>query len=111
MNAKIRILLAIFLVLLAVVGGVRLWPRPQAPELRLAGWGPDRKTERAEEEPIASSVFRKISCWVVFDVRTRRSTVPSSMMAAVTPAFASLIASRMESCRIAGRLSRTRTRR
>lgn len=50
MNARIRILLGTFLVLLAAVAAVHWWPRPQAPELRLAGWGPDRKTERAEDD-------------------------------------------------------------
>lgn len=50
MNGKVRILLGIFLLLLAVVAGVRWWPQPQAPELRLVGWGPELRTEKADEE-------------------------------------------------------------
>lgn len=50
MNKTVRILLGVFLVLLAIVLALRWWPRPEAPELRLAGWGPGNATERADED-------------------------------------------------------------
>lgn len=49
MNGKVKVLLGVFLLLLAVVAGVRWWPKPQAPELRLSGWGPGLRTEKADE--------------------------------------------------------------
>jgi hypothetical protein len=50
MNKTVRVLLGVFLVLLAIVLAVRWWPEPEVPELRLAGWGSGTASDRADED-------------------------------------------------------------
>lgn len=51
MNRKSRILLTIFAVLMAAVLAVSLWPRGRsAADLRVQGWSPGSKSDKADEE-------------------------------------------------------------